>query len=242
MSLVGARCGGAPPKRRRNHKETASAAAPSPPFKGTFRRADARHDPGGLTANLFCGGQAAGACTGRFSFLRQRTRSRPTYVTQPRVAVVLTVTPPPSRACHCASCPCTATATGRPAIATCTCAGSNPRSSVTRAPRDAVSVRADAAIGAPHFVPQHHDDTARGTRPVPEDRVAWGGARSASAARSETTTRRRYLAGQKEFCCACKIRSSSANPDVWSASQRVAGDPEQCRLHAFRLFPPSTHA
>src|SRR5581483_9889483 len=136
----------------------------------------------------------------------QRTRSRPTYVTQPRELVTVTVTPPPRAAGQLSSCPWTTTVTGRPAISTRARFGVNVNSTATSDPCAATAVFFEAAIGAPQRPRQHHDETARRTCVDPVRRNAFGGPASATAARSATMGER-YRGAEKNM-------SLAADPDV----------------------------
>jgi hypothetical protein len=61
--------------------------------------------------------------------------------------------------------PLVATETGAPDTATRTFAGFTAKLTVTRPPRCTTIGRPDAAIGAPQWAPQHHDETASRTWP-----------------------------------------------------------------------------
>jgi hypothetical protein len=180
---------------------------------------------------------ASAAAPSSFFQVVQRRRRRPTYVTHPRPPVTETVRPPPARARHCRSWPCATTVTGRPATATRACRGSNASRTRTSVPRVTVSVLADAAIGAPQCLAQHHDETASGADDVGVEIVARGGAASASATRSATIAGKGTRARRRTFASREKFVPLSANPDVQSARQRVAGS-KQCRLVRHGCSPP----
>src|ERR1700761_5962951 len=108
-------------------------------------------------------------------------------MTQPFEPVAFTDSPPPPLACQLTSCPLVVTATGLPPTATATCEGTNERSMRTSPPRDTDAVFADAAMGAPQWAPQHHEDTASGNAAAPVEIVARGGEARASASRIATT-------------------------------------------------------
>ncbi len=88
-------------------------------------------------------------------------------MTQPFAVVTLTVIPPARVARHVISRPLVAARSRTPATATRTRVGANFSSMRTVLPRETVAVRVEAAIGAPQWAPQHHEEIASGTRFAP---------------------------------------------------------------------------
>jgi ferric-dicitrate binding protein FerR (iron transport regulator) len=79
----------------------------------------------------------------------------------------LIVIPPARVARHVISRPLVVACSRTPVTATRTRVGVNFNSTRTVLPRETVAVRVDAAIGAPQCAPQHHEETASGTRLAP---------------------------------------------------------------------------
>jgi hypothetical protein len=91
---------------------------------------------------------------------RRRTTTRPTYETNPFAKFAPIVIPPIRRAVQKMVEPRRVNFTGAPERVTRTVLGATAKSMLIVEPRDTTTGFPEAEIGAPHAVPQHHDDTA----------------------------------------------------------------------------------